>query len=502
LRTQDVTTLDTEVVAAVRARLARRIGEDRYEMWFGAQTQLVLDGDALRVLAPTQFYCDWLRKSFREPLESSCREITGRTPAVEFQVAPDHPKLDCRDRPEADRRKADRPEAASVPPSSCNGSNSGGKAATVPFPAARCLPSAPSSPPASNGDARPVLRGRRFATFASFVAGPGNQVALTSARVVAAELGKLNPLFLYGPTAVGKTHLLEGVYKEARKDRQCRAVYLSAEQFTNYFVDAVRGSGLPNFRRKYRELDLLIVDDVQFFCGKKGTIAELLHTIDTVLRAGRQVVCAADRLPGELPGLGPELLTRLESGLVCPMLPPDHQVRLGILRQWACELELPLPLDVAEFIAAHLTAHARELSGAMKLLKANCLALGCELTLALAEEALAETIRHSAPIVRLADIEQAVCGEFGLEPKTLQTGAGRRSVNHPRMLAMWLARKYTRVALSEIGRYFGRRSHSTVISAQRKVNGWVASGQPLSLANQQCTAEEAIRRVEARLRTG
>lgn len=485
--TQDVTTLDTDVVAAVRARLARRIGEDRYEMWFGAQTRMVLDGDTLRVLAPTKFFCDWLRKSFREPLESSCREITGRTPAVEFQVDPELDRANAAALPALS-------EAQRAPPSP-NGLPSDAEAPTLPFPSAACTP-------ASNGESRPALRGRRFATFSSFVAGGGNQVALTSARLVAAEMGKLNPLFLHGPTAVGKTHLLEGIYKEARRDRRVQAVYLSAEQFTNYFIDAVRGSGLPNFRRKYRELDLLIVDDVQFFCGKRGTIAELLHTIDTVLRGGRQVVCAADRPPGELPGLGPELLTRLEGGLVCPMYPGDHQVRLGILRHLARELELTVPRDVAEFIAAHLTAHARELAGAMKLLKANCLARGCELTLAVAEEALAETIRHSAPIVRLADIERAVCGEFGLEPKTLQTGGGRRGVNHPRMLAMWLARKYTRVALSEIGRHFGRRSHSTVISAQRKVDGWMASGQALCLADQQCTAEEAIRRVEARLRAG
>jgi chromosomal replication initiator protein len=342
---------------------------------------------------------------------------------------------------------------------------------------------------------------RRFATLDTLVPGECNRLALHAARMVLEGPGKISPLLVHGPTAIGKTHLLEGIYTEVRRGRG-HAVYLSAEQFTNAFLEALRGSGLPSFRRKYRGVQWLLLDDVQFFCGKKATISELLHTIDTALREGRQLVLAADRPPQELPGLGEELITRLQSGLTCAMQPPDQPVRLGIVRAMARELDFAPPETVAEFIAASLTAHARELAGALKLLKVTCHARGCPPTLTLARETLADMIRVSSPAVGLAEIEQAVCSVFGLESRKLQAADGSRGVNQPRMLAMWLARKYTRAALSEIGRYFGRRSHSTVISAQKRVDGWVDRGQSLRVSDHEWPAAEAIRRVEARLRVG
>jgi len=468
--------VDKEIAVAVGAALAKRIGEARFQLWFGAHTQFVVHDDILQVVTSSIFFRDWLRKNFRDALEESYRETTGTTPALEFRIDATLGKTPA---PKSNDKAASDHGNLLV-------SEANGLPANVP----------------DQTEPAPRTTGRRFASLGDFVEGVCNKLAFTSAQIVVEQPGMLSPLFVHGPTASGKTHLLEGIYKEARKNRKVQTVYLSAEQFTNGFVEAVRGSGLPNFRSKYRGLDLLLIDDVQFFCGKKATATEFLHTLDTSLREGRQLVFAADRPPAQLPALGAELLTRLESGLVCGIQPPNHEVRLGIVKQLAKRLDITVSSDVAEFVAAHLTAHARELAGAMKLLKATCLAQSCPLSLSLAQEALAEMVHNSAPAVGLCDIEQAVCSVFGLELKTLRTGGNSRNINHPRMLAMWLARKYTRAALSEIGRFFGRRSHSSVISAQKKIAHWVAGGSTMQLQNQQCTTEEAICRVEQRLRVG
>jgi chromosomal replication initiator protein len=282
-----------------------------------------------------------------------------------------------------------------------------------------------------------------------------------------------------------------------------QAVYLSAEQFTSLFLEALHGgTGLPSFRRKYRGVGLLLIDDVQFFAGKKATVLELLHTIDTLTREGRQLVLAADRAPAELTDLGPELINRLQGGLVCRIDPPDYETRLGIVRQMAIQLNVPAPDEVYAFIASHLTNNARELAGALKRLHVTSQAHQRSMTLSLAEDALSEMIRHGARSVRLADIERAVCQIFGLEADSLQSQRKGKHISHPRMLAMWLARKHTRSALAEIGHYFGRRSHSTVISAQKKVETWMAGKVEPGLTDSRLNIEDAIRRVEECLMVG
>jgi chromosomal replication initiator protein len=357
--------------------------------------------------------------------------------------------------------------------------------------------------PAPSGGGGPHRPGRKFASLSSFVSGRTNALALASAEAVARRPGEITPLLLHGPTAVGKTHLLEGIWTAMRKsDGRSSAVYLSAEQFTSYFLEALRGSGLPSFRRKYRGVELLIIDDLQFFSGKRATQVELLHTIDTLLREGRQLAFAADRPPAELADLLPELTTRLGSGMVCRIEPPDYATRLGILARMAARRNLAVPPEVQQFIASRLTNHARELAGALCRLQATSEALGRPISLPLAEEALAEMIRHSGRVVRLPDIEKAVCAVFGLPASSLHTAGKAQRVSHPRMLAMWLARKHTRAALSEIGQYFGRRSHSTVISAGKRVDTWMAAGSTLLLADRPCDVEDAIRQVEQRLRAG
>jgi len=476
-----------EIVSALRAALAREVGRDRFELWFGASTRLEFNGQSLTIGVPNTFFLEWIRANFRRAIEVACVEALGHAPVLKFHVDPSLPD------PQAGPSLPAGNQAVIKYPGLASGGSAGE--------AAPLKPAATSDPVAVNG---PVAANRRkFASLSTFVSGRSDALALASAEAVARRPGEMTPLLIHGPTGVGKTHLLEGIWTAARKAcRQLTAVYLSAEEFTTYFLEALRGSGLPSFRRKYRGVELLILDDLQFLAGKRATQVELLHTVDTLLRQGRQLVFAADRSPAELGELLPELTTRLEGGMVCRIEPPDYATRLGILAQMAARRRLDVPPEVQQFIASRLTNHARELSGALCRLQATSQALGRPITLPLAEEALAEMICQSSRVVRLPDIERAVCDVFGVEPASLHSDRKAKRVSYPRMLAMWLARKHTRAALSEIGEFFGRRSHSTVISAQKRVDGWMAAGEPLILAERTWDVDEAIRQVERKLQAG
>lgn len=471
-----------EIVSALRSVLAEKVGRDRFALWFGEGTELALQRDRLVITAPSRFFQEWLRKNFRAQIEAAGLEVLGRAPEIDFQVAA------------GDRGARQEEQRSATPPGNSDLSSERPK---------RLASSIPPRGIGADVGGPSLTVGRRFAKLDSFVVSDSNRVAQTTAQMVAGRLGHWSPLMIYGPTGVGKTHLLEGIYSGLRQNSpNATAVYLTAEQFTSYFLEALRGSGLPNFRRKYRGVDLLIIDDLQFFAGKRATLVELLYTVNSLLEEGRQLVVSADRSPAELDELGKELVNRLNGGVVCRMDAPDYDARLGIVRQLAGRLEIEVPEEVCSYLATHLTSHARELSGAVNSLHANHLALGKPITLELAHETLGDLIRQSARPVRLRDIEQAVCDIFGLEKQSLQSGRRSKEISNPRMLAMWLARKHTRAALSEIGHYFGRRSHSTVISAQKKVGGWMREQETLHIANGRCSVEEAVRRVERMLQVG
>ncbi len=463
-----------EIVSALRSALADRVGKERLDLWFGPRTRIDWDGRRLVIRVPNQFFEDWLRTRFRGHIEHACLTVLGAVPELEF-----------------------------LADSGLNGAHGLKVLVAEPCPAESPPDSVPAiasgSPPAEP----PAPLKRRFADLDSYVVGECNRLAHAAAARIARRPGELTPMTVYGPTGVGKTHLLEGIWTAARRHRRdLSAVYLSAEQFTTYFVQALRGSGLPAFRQKYRGVDLLILDDLHFFSGKRQTQVEVLYTVDALLRAGRQVICAADRSPAELGELGPELISRLQSGMVCPIEPPDHPTRLGIVGSLARRMQLHLPPDVQELVASRFTSHARELSGAICRLAAAAEAWREPVTLKLAQQTLSGMCRQHAKLVRLSDIEKAVCQTFGLEAGSLQSGRRAKDVSHPRMLAMWLARKYTRSALSEIGHYFGRRSHSTVISAQKRIDDWLSQGQSLSLADRDWGVQDAIRQVERRIEAG
>lgn len=501
---------EKEVVSAIRATLADKVGQERFDLWLGPSCRLSLRGEALLVELPNRFSQDWVRSHFRDEIEAASAERLGKPTAVEFRVDATLARTSDGER---NCRQSGRTNAEAPPPT-----NAGARPTTairkehaesardeleprheLVGPRDELVESAVSFP--RNG-AKPAAHRRKFSTLEGFVVGASNRLAHASARMVAEQPGRMSPLLVHGPTGVGKTHLLEGILSATRSARPgIHAVYLSAEQFTTHFLEALRGgSGLPNFRRKYRGVELLIIDGLQFFAGKDATVSELLHTTDTLMREGRQLVFAADRPATDLRQLSDGLMTRLSAGLVCGIDPPDYPTRVGILQQLARSRGMSLGDDVAEFVATHLTAHARELCGALNRLEAAARMLHKPITRPMAEDALAEMIRHNSCTVRLADVDQAVCEVLGLEAEMLQSAGRGKQVSQPRMLAMWLARKHTRAALSEIGRHFGRRSHSTVLSAQKTVGGWLANQSTLELSGRRWNVEEMVRRIEERLR--
>jgi chromosomal replication initiator protein len=296
--------------------------------------------------------------------------------------------------------------------------------------------------------------------------------------------------------------LLRASLREYRRYHpRAAAVYLSAEQFTTSFIEAIRGSGVPSFRQKCRGARLLMIDDLQFLVGKQRTLEELQHTIDTLIADGRQLVVASDRSLAELRGLGPELTSRLSGGLVCEIAPAEFSTRLEIVRRLSQEMGMTLDKHILEAVATRITAGARELRGALHRLQAMSDAYNEAITPDLADRTLADLARHSTPAVRLGDVQKAVCDVFGLEPSQLRSERKGRALSEPRMLAMWLARKYTRAAWSEIGQYFGRRSHSTVIAAHRRVERLISTQAEIGLHDRTCSVEDAIRRLELALRT-
>ena len=488
---------DREIVSAVHAKLADRVGTDRYETWFANGSRLTYSKGRMTVYAPSKYLQELQRKLFRRDLVDLCAEIIGLPVEVHFCVE---------EKPASEDSKQTEPSAETDQP-----------AAEEP-PATILLSSVPVSeeeleqtlPPAAQekrktgrptSERKQKLTGaaKRGHQFEQYVEGPCNRMALHSTRLILEQPGKMTPLTLYGRAGLGKTHLLESLHSVAR-DKRSNALYLTAEQFTSYYIEACQGKGVPNFRQKYRGVDLLLIDDIHFFSRTRGTLVELLYTIDTLQRAGKQLVFAADRGPAELTSLGPEIVGRLNSGLHCEIIMPDYATRRGIVNQLCERLDFSLPAGVDSLIAMHITGTARDIKGALNLLDATSRTTGEPLSLDSAEETILKLASQTNKVVNLKDIQEVVCDVFGVTKESLNSNRRGEDVQHPRMLAMFLARKHTRAALGEISRYFGRRSHSTVITANKTVGNWMEERRTLTLARQQCDVEQAIRRIEEQLK--
>jgi len=523
-------------VDRVREKLASRIGSQRCGVWFSDPVRLWMEGSRLVVDAGNRFGSDFLKRTFGEELMAVARSVGGMDAEVVFRLdaadpAGPHPK-GVIETPagsdgggiEASGDDSDSGVRRSVGPrvgdhararvSSGSAGTSAHRSVTeTRLPAAMTTvgeePVADAPVSASDGSTTApfppgrTVRGRQAGRFADFLVGTSNRMAVAAAELVVRKPGETSPLVIVGPSGVGKTHLLEAICGAVReRSPGLTAVYLSSEHFTTGFLQALHGGGLPGFRRNCRSADILAIDDIQFFVGKKATIVELQQTLDALQRQGRQVIVSCDRDVSTLPQFGADLLARLSGGMVARIGTPDAEVRRRFVESLASRKGLALPADVVDHVVTHVTRSARELAGAVNRLEATSHMLGAPITRELALEALADLVRTSARSVRLADIERAICSAFGLEPGSLQSSRRAKMVNHPRMLAMFLARRHTPAALTEIGSYFGRRSHSTVIAAQKAVASWVISNASVQIADAIWDADEAIRRVEDLLQAG
>jgi chromosomal replication initiator protein len=421
----------------------------------------------------------FLRRNLHRPLAECCVATCSPAPTVVFHES-------------APGAIVDEPTAATRMMASVATSSALAPAPAPPRMAAASRPTVETQAPRTN-----------VRTFETFACGSSNRLALQAARDLAEHPGRFSPLLLSGPVGCGKSHLLEAIEHAARRARgRVRSVAITSEQFTTEFLEALHRRAVPGFRHKMRGIDLLLVDDVNFFAGKRATIEELNYTIDTLQTRGGQVVLTSESPVADLAAFSPELAARISGGLAVAIEPPDFAVRLGVVRRIAERVKAALCDAVIELIARQVVGSARLLAGAINRLVATSMAASQSITLEFAEKVIADFCQQHAPQVRLPDIQRAVCDLFGVEPATLRSQRRTRAVAEPRMLCMWLARRYTRAALSEIGEFFGGRSHSTVVSAKRKFDEMINEGGEVVIGDRPCRIDEAIRRIEARLRTG
>ncbi len=421
-------------------RARQELSEQTFKTWLEPTEALSISDGTLFVGAPDQFAADWIASKHGEYLASLAPIALGHPMAVVFKVTEER-----RARPQMDLFVA---PPASPPP--MRGQHGG----TI-------------SPPLSD----------RY-TFDYFVIGKSNELAAAAAHAVAQAPGKVyNPLFIYGDTGLGKTHLMQAIAHEivlAKPDT--RITFIGTEQFTNELVAAIQNRTTADFRRRFRETDLLLVDDVHFLKGKEAMQEEFFHTFNALYEAGRQIVLTSDRPPSEIPGLESRLVSRFQWGMVADIELPDLEHRIAILRQKAHldHLELTIPEDVVRFIAENVRSSVRELEGSIIKLLAYASLKHREITVEVARDALRDKLKASdagsgGPTLNTQAIQQMVAKEWGVTTEGLRSKTRTKNLTVPRQVAMYLMRELLGMQLVEIGSAFGGRDHSTVIHSLERV---------------------------------
>ena len=336
----------------------------------------------------------------------------------------------------------------------------------------------PSTPPhevvlAQQYEANPASpQGNYEFTFENFIKGPSNQFAFAAAQAVAANpSGAYNPLFIYGGSGLGKTHLLTAIQTEIKRTHPDFVImYVTCEQFTNELIAAIRAGSTEDFRMKYRVADLLLVDDIQFIAGKESTQEEFFHTFNSLYECGKQIILTSDRPPKEIKTLEDRLRTRFEWGLLVDVQPPDFETRMAIISRKADSLGLALPEDVAAFIAGKLKDNVRQLEGVVKRLDAHANLTGAPITMLLAENAIQDIMTEQTPLPVTVDrIIDEVARTYGVTAEDIRGQRRSNQISTARQVAMYVVREITGMTQLEIGQEFGGRDHSTVVYALQQV---------------------------------
>jgi chromosomal replication initiator protein len=417
----------------ILARIETKVNRHSFYTWFRPTSFVAEDRTSIVVRVPNDVFMDWLTKHYSGVMAEAMAEV--KRPNLKVQFVPDSP----------------------------------GDPAAIPLNAdeAAALDGEPEvAPPVGTTGLNP-----RY-TFDSFIVGSSNQFAHAACRAVAeAPSRSYNPLFIYGGVGLGKTHLMHAVGQYVLEhDRNLKLTYISSERFMNEMINAVRYDRVLDFRERYRSVDVLLVDDIQFLAGKEGTQTEFFHTFNALYDSQKQIVLSSDSPPHEIPSLEERLRSRFEWGLIADIQPPDFETKVAILKKKAETEAVPLPDNVAMYIAGKIKSNIRELEGSLIRLIAYASLTGQEISLPLAQEVLKNILDHEERAVTIEIIQKFVADYYNLRMVDLKSRNNSKSVAKPRQIAMYLCKSLTHASLPEIGRSFGGKHHSTVIHSIRKVD--------------------------------
>jgi chromosomal replication initiator protein len=432
-----------EAWSRILERARPLLPEHTFRIWLEHTEPLALSHDLLAVAAGSDFAAEWIEDKYSDLLSDVAERVLGRPIALTFQ----HQARDAGARTHVPRQE---PEHAQQQP---------------------VVQQAAQTAQGMSGVAFGAPLNERY-SFERFVVGANNQMSAAACRAVAEAPARMyNPLFIYGGVGLGKTHLMHAIGHVllARNGRE-RVAYISSERFTNDLIASIQEGRMSDFRRRYRDIDLLLIDDVHFLGEKERTQEEFFHTFNALHDAQRQIVMTSDRPPKDIPGLEERLVSRFEWGLVTDIKPPDLETRVAILRKKAEDDNLSLGNDVLDYIARNCRSNVRELEGAVIKLLAYSSLTRREVTLDLAKEALGGVIRPGAAVEITASlIRDRVAAEWGASVEGLISKRRTKDLTVPRQVAMYLIREMLDLSLVEIGNLFGGRDHSTVIHAVNKV---------------------------------
>ena len=471
-----------EVWGRVQAMIRGKIRREQYETWFRRTALLSLVDGVARIAAHNAFTRDWLARYYVDVLVESVQGVLGAPHRIEFEVDPERtgPVSPAKDSLAAlDAAEETEPPTSAGPRYGLPGHASGellqpggARRSRKPgLPASRALGPTPGRrEPSGLLDASDVSLNATY-RFDSFVVGPCNRFAHAACVGVAENPGKIyNPLFLHGSVGLGKTHLLQSLcHAILSRAGGARILYLSCETFVNHFIGALENGDLAKFRTKYRNVDLLVVDDIHLLANKERTQEEFFHTFNTLYNAGKQIVLSSDSPPVEIPTLQERLVSRFKWGLVTEIEAPCYETRMAILKRKSKDRGRELPDDVAGFLAERIDNNIRELEGAVTKVLGYAGLSGQEVSLQLVRQCLRELFSTRTNQPSIEDIMGVVTERFGVKLAELQSRKRTNAIAYPRQIGMYLARRITHMSLGEIGGYFGGRDHSTVLHAVRKI---------------------------------
>jgi chromosomal replication initiator protein len=430
----------------VLARVETKVNRHSFSTWFRRTAFVADDGARVTIRVPDTVFRDWLLKHYSGVLADALAEV-GRADTVLTFVT----------EAEANTQAAAEDRPFAPPPETLSATAN----VTFPSPGTETTPAV--GPPGLN---------QRY-TFDTFVVGPSNQFAHAACRAVAeAPARSYNPLFIYGGVGLGKTHLMHAVgHYIAQHTRSLRLTYVSSERFMNEMINALRYERILDFRERYRNIDVLLVDDIQFIGGKESTQIEFFHTFNALFDSAKQIVISSDAPPHEITALEERLRSRFEWGLIADIQPPDLETKVAILRKKAEAEAVPLPDNVAIYIAGKIRSNVRELEGSLIRLVAYASMTGAEINLALAQHVLRNVLSNDERVVTIEIIQKFVADYFQLRPTEIKARNNSKSIALPRQVAMYMCKALTRASLPEIGKAFGGKHHSTVIHSIQKIEG-------------------------------